>query len=154
LCCSINCLFCVVLCTVCVQMCTVILPPGGYPIAVKKYTISYHKNPLGRHGYKYENNIKFKIRVIFYKTIYYCTQLYRNSQYVSAENFQAIIRKIIMTLKLKNSCVKRNLHPRSNGTPLTDCLTLTRTLGNSWSLRRQHCMMQENAPSGFSEEGN
>ena len=35
LCCSIYCLFCVVLCTVCVYMCTVLLPPGGYPIAVK-----------------------------------------------------------------------------------------------------------------------
>jgi hypothetical protein len=43
LCCSIYCLFCVVLCTVCVYMCTVLLPPGGYPIAVKKYTISYYQ---------------------------------------------------------------------------------------------------------------
>jgi hypothetical protein len=34
-------LFCVVLCTVCVYMCTVLLPPGGYPIAVK-YIILYH----------------------------------------------------------------------------------------------------------------
>jgi len=34
------CLFCVVLCIVCVYMCTVLLPPGGYPIAVKY--ISYH----------------------------------------------------------------------------------------------------------------
>ena len=34
------CLFCVVLCIVCVYMCTVLLPPGGYPIAVK-YIISY-----------------------------------------------------------------------------------------------------------------
>jgi len=32
-------LFCVVLCIVCVYMCTVLLPPGGYPIAVK--CISY-----------------------------------------------------------------------------------------------------------------
>jgi hypothetical protein len=32
-------LFCVVLCIVCVCMCTVLLPPGGYPIAVK-YIIS------------------------------------------------------------------------------------------------------------------
>jgi hypothetical protein len=38
--CSIYCLFCVVLCNVCVYMCTVLLPPGGYPIAVK-YIISY-----------------------------------------------------------------------------------------------------------------
>jgi len=35
------CLFCVVLCTVCVYMCTVLLPPGGYPTAVK-YITSYH----------------------------------------------------------------------------------------------------------------
>jgi hypothetical protein len=41
LCCSVYCLFCVVLCIVCVYMCTVLLPPGGYPIAVK-YIISYH----------------------------------------------------------------------------------------------------------------
>jgi len=33
-------LFCVVLCIVCVCMCTELLPPGGYPIAVK-YIISY-----------------------------------------------------------------------------------------------------------------
>ena len=31
--------FCVVLCIVCVYMCTELLPPGGYPIAVK-YIIS------------------------------------------------------------------------------------------------------------------
>jgi hypothetical protein len=35
------CLFCVVLCIVFVYMCTVLLPPGGYPIAVK-YIISYN----------------------------------------------------------------------------------------------------------------
>jgi len=33
--------FCGVLCIVCAYMCTVLLPPGGYPIAVK-YIISYH----------------------------------------------------------------------------------------------------------------
>jgi len=33
------CLLCVVLCIVCMYMCTVLLPPGGYPIAVK-YIIS------------------------------------------------------------------------------------------------------------------
>jgi magnesium-transporting ATPase (P-type) len=33
-------LFCDVLCIVCVYMCTVLLPPGGYPIAVKY--IIYH----------------------------------------------------------------------------------------------------------------
>ena len=41
LCCSMYCLFCVVLCIVCVYMCTVLLPPGGYPVAVK-YVMSYH----------------------------------------------------------------------------------------------------------------
>jgi hypothetical protein len=35
------CLFCAVLCIVCVYMCTVLLPPSGYPVAVK-YIISYH----------------------------------------------------------------------------------------------------------------
>jgi len=32
------------LCVLCcsVYMCTVLLPPGGYPIAVKKYVISYN----------------------------------------------------------------------------------------------------------------
>jgi hypothetical protein len=39
LCCSVYCLFYVVLCIVCVYMCTELLPPGGYPIAVK-YIIS------------------------------------------------------------------------------------------------------------------
>ena len=29
------CVFCDVLCIVCVYMCTELLPPGGYPIAVK-----------------------------------------------------------------------------------------------------------------------
>jgi len=40
LCCSMYCLFFDVLCIVCVYMCTELLPPGGYPIAVK-YIISY-----------------------------------------------------------------------------------------------------------------
>jgi hypothetical protein len=35
LCCSVYCLFCIVLCIVCVCMCTELLPPGGYPNAVK-----------------------------------------------------------------------------------------------------------------------
>ena len=43
LCCSMYCLFSVVLCIVCVYMCTVLLPPGGYPIAVK-YIISARHN--------------------------------------------------------------------------------------------------------------
>jgi hypothetical protein len=33
----------VVLCIVCVYMCTVLLPPGGYPIAVKNYIISLNE---------------------------------------------------------------------------------------------------------------
>jgi len=64
LCRSVYCLFCVVPCIVCVYMCTVLLPPGGYPIAVKYisyrmyhiyiyhilsyhiiYIISYHTTP-------------------------------------------------------------------------------------------------------------
>jgi len=43
--CFVLCIVCVVLCTVCVYMCTVLLPPGGYPIAVKyiiSYMMSYH----------------------------------------------------------------------------------------------------------------
>jgi len=42
LCCSMYCLFCDVLCIVCVYMCTELLPPRGYPIAVK-YIILYPK---------------------------------------------------------------------------------------------------------------
>jgi hypothetical protein len=34
-------LFCAILCIVCVYIFTVLLPPGGYPIAVK-YTVSKH----------------------------------------------------------------------------------------------------------------
>ena len=44
------CLFCVVLCIVCVYMCTVLLPPGGYPIAVK-YIIYYVFNIVARKMY-------------------------------------------------------------------------------------------------------
>ena len=50
LCCSMY--FCVVICIACFVsfsvlfvfgwMCTVLLPPGGYPIAVNKYIISYY----------------------------------------------------------------------------------------------------------------
>jgi len=45
-------LFCVVLCIVCVYMCTVLLPPGGYPIAVK-YSMSYHITKLYECIYVY-----------------------------------------------------------------------------------------------------
>jgi hypothetical protein len=43
--CSMYCLFCFILCIVCVYMCTVLLPPGGYPIAIK-YIISYFQTAL------------------------------------------------------------------------------------------------------------
>jgi len=43
LCCSRHCLFCDVLRIVCVYMCTELLPPGGYPVAVK-YIISYQSH--------------------------------------------------------------------------------------------------------------
>ena len=49
--CSMYCLFCAVLWIVCVYMCSELLPPGGYPIAVK-YIISHHiwnSTCLGRH---------------------------------------------------------------------------------------------------------
>jgi hypothetical protein len=39
LCSSMYCLFCVIIYIVCVYMCTILLPPGGYPIAVK-YIVS------------------------------------------------------------------------------------------------------------------
>jgi hypothetical protein len=38
--CCMYCLFCVILCIACVYMSTKLLPPGGYPIALKY--ISYH----------------------------------------------------------------------------------------------------------------
>ena len=38
--CVVLCIVCYVLCIICVHMCTELLPPGGYPIAVK-YIISY-----------------------------------------------------------------------------------------------------------------
>jgi hypothetical protein len=53
LCRSLYCLLCVVLCIVCVYMCTELLPPGGYPIAVKyiiSYIISYHNRPRRPRG--------------------------------------------------------------------------------------------------------
>jgi hypothetical protein len=42
LCCSTYCLFCVILYIVCVYMCTKLLPPNGYPIAVKYIISLYH----------------------------------------------------------------------------------------------------------------
>jgi hypothetical protein len=52
------CLFCVVLCIVCVYMCTELLPPGGYPIAVK-YVISYIKHTHNTHTKKAPVQINF-----------------------------------------------------------------------------------------------
>jgi hypothetical protein len=46
------CLFCVVLCIVFVYMCTELLPPGGYPIAVK-YIISYEIRVLWSYQWTY-----------------------------------------------------------------------------------------------------
>ena len=40
--CSMYCLFCDASCIVFVYMYTEQLPPGGYPIEVNKYIISYH----------------------------------------------------------------------------------------------------------------
>jgi len=42
MCCSIYCLFCVVLCIFYVYTCTELLPPDGYPIAIKYIISSYH----------------------------------------------------------------------------------------------------------------
>jgi hypothetical protein len=50
-------------------MCTVLLPPGGYPIAVK-YIILYlvvfsqGKRPLGRPRRRWENNIKMDLQEV------------------------------------------------------------------------------------------
>jgi len=43
-------LFCDVLCIFCVYMCTELLPPGGYPTAVK-YIISYQYKNMIRKQY-------------------------------------------------------------------------------------------------------
>jgi len=60
LCCSMYCLFCDVLCIVCVYTCTVLLPPGGYPIAVKYiiniinyYYYYYYHHHHYHHLYRY-----------------------------------------------------------------------------------------------------
>jgi len=37
----VYCLFCDILCIVCVYVCTELLPPGGYPIAVKYIMFVY-----------------------------------------------------------------------------------------------------------------
>jgi len=50
--CSMYCLFCDIPCIVCMYMCIERLPPGGYPIAVNKYIISYHITFHHRHQNK------------------------------------------------------------------------------------------------------
>ena len=67
LCCSMYCLFCVVLCIVCVYMCTVLLPPGGYPVAVK-YVMSYHI--ISYHIISYHIIL---YHIISYHIISFCT---------------------------------------------------------------------------------
>ena len=87
LCCSIYCLFCVVLCIVCVYMCTVLLPPGGYPVAVNKYIMSYRISYITSH-----HIISYIIshHIISYITSYYISyhiinKIQLNLEYVSFE---------------------------------------------------------------------
>jgi hypothetical protein len=68
--CSTYRLFCVVLCIVCVYMCTVLLPPGGYPIAVK-YIISYHISYHTIHISSYHISYHISYRVVSYHVISY-----------------------------------------------------------------------------------
>jgi len=49
------CLFCEVPCIVCVYLCTEQLPPGGYPIAVNKYIISYRIYCNGQYSVRFKN---------------------------------------------------------------------------------------------------
>jgi hypothetical protein len=64
LCCFMYRLFCVVLCIVCVYMCTVLLPPGGYPIAVKhiiSYNISLrHRRSSGKSSNHYNLSMRWR----------------------------------------------------------------------------------------------
>jgi hypothetical protein len=63
LCFSIYCLFCVVLCIVCVCMCTVLLPPGGYPIAIKHTT--YHIVVVSR-----KTNLMHNLFLVYFVNLY------------------------------------------------------------------------------------
>jgi hypothetical protein len=96
LCCSLYCLFCVVLCIVCVCMCNLLLPPGGYPIAVKyiilyhisSYRIIYHiiyhiVSYISYHIYHISCHISYHIsyhiiyHIISYHISYQCSQSFR-----------------------------------------------------------------------------
>jgi hypothetical protein len=67
LCCSMYCLFCDVLCIISVYMCTELLPPGGYPIAVKYIISSYHTStPPMRRTACTETQCLYKGALYFY----------------------------------------------------------------------------------------
>jgi len=51
------CLFRDVPCIVCMYMFTVLLPPGGYPIAVNKYIISYIPEDNSTNGDRCKKNL-------------------------------------------------------------------------------------------------
>jgi len=57
------CLFCVVFCIVFVYMCTELLPPGGYPIAVK-YVISYHIISYHIISYHFKRQIAMRLGIL------------------------------------------------------------------------------------------
>ena len=71
-CCCMYCLFCVVLCIVCAHVFTVLLPPGGYPIAVKyiSYHIIYHINDLKfvKNLYCIKKLIELKVLKVYLKS--------------------------------------------------------------------------------------
>jgi len=85
LCCSMYCFFCVVLCIVCEYMCTVLLPPGGYPIAVKyiisyriisyyiiSYVISYITYIISYHTIWYRISYHISYHIIYHIISYVC----------------------------------------------------------------------------------
>jgi hypothetical protein len=79
LCCSKYCLFCVILCSVCVYMCTELLPPGGYPIAIK-YIISYHFNDYNENFHKtYVKYLIFNFFFFLHRACYYNYCFHSNS---------------------------------------------------------------------------
>jgi hypothetical protein len=79
LCCSMYYLFCVVFCIVCVYMYTELLPPCGYPIAVKYisyhiisyHIISYHIISYHIISYRIISYISYHIYIIPYRTSYH-----------------------------------------------------------------------------------
>jgi len=62
-----------------VYMCTVLLPPGGYPIAVDKYIISYYSNS--------RNTLTFSVRTIL-PTLDYIYNLSTSDVSVLSESFR------------------------------------------------------------------